>query len=274
MSASIKLSTIYSSLPSAEKKVADFILADPENAARLVITEIAERANVSIPSVTRLAKKLGYGNFMDFRVALANSSSVLSSSRFEPILSTDTDEQLVKKLMIGHLRAIESTLDALDGVKIAEIAEKINNCHRIVWFAVDNSSLLASGVSEMFCRMGVDSLTVKPACVMANYAKKLGVGDIAFAITKTGKTLRTLEGLRIAKSNGATTVLMTNLAGSPGEKLADYFICTSRLDELYRVCGYETSTSMQAVLETLVTLLAKKRGYGSRSEFISMVTAK
>lgn len=274
MSARMKLSSVYATLPTAEKKVADFILADPDAAAHLVINDIAHRANVSIPSVTRLARKLGYSSFMDFRVALANGGNTVTSDKYEPILSSDTDEQLIKKLMIGQIRAIEATLESLDNDKLAEIAEKIQSCRRVVWFAVDNSCMLASGISELLCRMGIDSIAIKPACVMANYAKKLGVGDFAFAITRTGKTLHTLEGLRIAKTNGATTALMSNLANSPGEKLADYFICTSRLDELYRVCGYETSTSMQAVLETLVTLIAKKRGFGSRSEFISMVTAK
>ena len=274
MSARVKLSSVYSTLPSAEKRVADFILADPEAAAHLVINDIAERANVSIPSVTRLARKLGYSSFMDFRVALANGGSSVSSEKYEPILSTDTDEQLVKKLMVGQIRAVEATLESLDCSKLAEIADKLNTCRRVVWFAVDNSCLLASGMSELLCRMGIDSIAIKPPCVMANYAKKLGKDDVAFAITRTGKTLHTLEGLRIAKNNGATAVLMTNLANSPGEKLTDYFICTSRLDELYRVCGFETSSSMQAVLETLITLIAKKRGFGSRSEFISMVTAK
>lgn len=274
MSARIKLNSVYTTLPAAEKKVADFILSDPETAAHLVINEIAEKANVSIPSVTRLARKLGYSSFMDFRVALANSGTGIAYDKYEPILSTDSDEQLIKKLMVGHIRAIEATLESLDHVKLAELAQKLNDCRRIVWFAVDNSCMLVSAVSELLSRMGMDSIVVKPSCVMANFAKKLGNDDVAFAVTRTGKTLHTLEGLRIAKNNGASTALMTNLANSPGEKLADYFICTSRLDELYRICGYETSTSMQAVLETLITLIAKKRGFGSRSEFISMVTAK
>ena len=38
---------------------------------RMVINEIAEAAGVSVPSVTRLARRLGYKGFLDFRVALA-----------------------------------------------------------------------------------------------------------------------------------------------------------------------------------------------------------
>lgn len=274
MSARMKLSSVYATLPTAEKKVADFILADPEAAAHLVINEIAERANVSIPSVTRLARKLGYSSFMDFRVALANSGSGITSEKYEPILTTDTDEQLIKKLMVGHIRAIEATLESLDHSMLAKVANLINSAHRVVWFAVDGSYTLAISTSDILCRMGVDSVAVRPATVMSNYAKRLGNGDVVFAITKTGKTQHTLEGIRTASKVGATTVLMSNLANSPGEKLADYFICTSRLDELYRVYGFETSTSILAVLETLITLIAKKRGFDSRSEFIGMITAR
>ena len=71
MPALMKIRSAYSSLPSAERKVADFILNDPKQASLMVINDIARASNVSVPSVTRLARKLGYDGFMEFRVALA-----------------------------------------------------------------------------------------------------------------------------------------------------------------------------------------------------------
>ena len=59
MPARMKLSSVYSTLPHAEQKVADFILEDPDRAAHMVINEIARCSGVSVPSVTRLARKLG-----------------------------------------------------------------------------------------------------------------------------------------------------------------------------------------------------------------------
>ena len=59
MPANNKIRSAYGTLPSAERKVADFILDDPERAMRMVINEIAEAAGVSVRSVTRLARRLG-----------------------------------------------------------------------------------------------------------------------------------------------------------------------------------------------------------------------
>ena len=71
MPANNKIRSAYVTLPSAERKVADFILDNPDRAMRMVINEIAEAAGVSVPSVTRLARRLGYKGFLDFRVALS-----------------------------------------------------------------------------------------------------------------------------------------------------------------------------------------------------------
>ena len=60
MPANNKIRSAYVTLPSAERKVADFILDNPDRAMRMVINEIAEAAGVSVPSVTRLARRLGY----------------------------------------------------------------------------------------------------------------------------------------------------------------------------------------------------------------------
>ena len=64
MPANNKIRSAYVTLPSAERKVADFILDNPDRAMRMVINEIAEAAGVSVPSVTRLARRLGYKGFL------------------------------------------------------------------------------------------------------------------------------------------------------------------------------------------------------------------
>ena len=91
MPAKMKIRSAYSTLPTAERKVADFILENQARASLMVINEIAEAAGVSVPSVTRLARKLGYNGFLDFRVALASGSSSIESLKSDPIRPTDND---------------------------------------------------------------------------------------------------------------------------------------------------------------------------------------
>lgn len=273
MPARMKLSSVYSTLPPAERKVADFILANPDEAAHMVINEIAHQAGVSVPSVTRLARKLGYSGFMDFRVSLASGTSSINREDSLPISRDDNDEQLTKKIMIGHMSAIESTLRVLDYSKFSGLADLIFEAKRIVWFGIGNAIEVAAVSSNSLCRLGIDSVVINDRAIMRSYAKFLKPGDIAIAVTRTGKTAKTLEALRTAKASGATTVLITNLVNSPGEPFADYFVCASRQDELYRICGYETCTSICALLETLVTLIIKKRGFDSKAQFLETMTS-
>lgn len=273
MPARMKLSSVCSTLPPAERRVADLILSDPDAASHMVINEIAKAAGVSLPSVTRLAKKLGYDGFMDFRVALASGSSIVNSVGDEPITMEDSDEVFVHKLMLGQMRAIESTLRVMDKAKICELADRIVSANRIVWFGVGGALSVATSINDDFVRMGLDSMIMHEVNSMRIYAKKLGKGDLFFGISRTGMTERTLDCLSIAKAGGAVTAFMTNLANSPAEDMADYFICTSRLDELYRLCGFETNSAQKALLEVISTLIAKKTGNIGKDNFIDLITS-
>lgn len=267
MPARMKLSSVYSTLPPAERKVADFILEDPDRAAHMVINEIAHCAGVSVPSVTRLARKLGYAGFMEFRVSLASGTSSVDRIGVHAISASDTDEEVMQKLLIGHMTAIESTLKVLDLKSISSLAEKVLGCGRVIWFAVGSCVQLAANVSDGLCRLGLDSIVISNRNIMKCYAACAKEGDLVFAITRTGRTQLTLDCLKTAKECGAETVLITNLVNSPGEPYADHFICTSRQDELYRFCGYETGTSICALLESFMILVERKKGRCSHDHY-------
>lgn len=273
MPARMKLSSVYSTLPPAERKVADFILANPDEAAHMVINEIAQRAGVSVPSVTRLARKLGYGGFMDFRVSLASGSSAVKRESSLPIAPEDSDSELISKLMIGHMNALESTLKVLDTVRLSELANLMIAKKRIVWFGVGASLGLADGVSTALCKMGIDSIVVRNRDVMETYAARLDPDCVAVFITKTGRTASTLRSLKIAKEAGAVTAFITNLVNSTGENNADYFFCTSRQDDLYRICGYETGTAICALLEALMIIIGRRKRLDSDMSFSGSMNA-
>ena len=274
MPARMKLSSVYSTLPPAERKVADFILANPDEAAHMVINEIAHHSGVSVPSVTRLARKLGYSGFMDFRVSLASGTSSVRSESMQPITREDPDSLLIQKLMMGHITAIESTLRVLDTEKFSKLSDSIISCKRVVWFGVGACARLAESVSDILCRLDIDSVVIGERALLRTYSRRMGEGDLAIGLTRTGKTQRTLDALRTAKENGAETALITNLVNSSGEQFADYFFSVSRQDELFRISGYETFTSICSLLETLLTLVERKRGFDSRAHFLELMTSQ
>ena len=204
---------------------------------------------------------------MEFRVSLASGSSSIDRMGVHAINDADSDEEVMQKLMIGHMTAIESTLKVMDLGEISALADKVLKCRRVIWFAVGSCVQLAANVSDGLCRIGVDSVVISNRGIMKSYASCVKEDDLVFAITRTGRTQLTLDCLMTAKENGAETVLITNLVNSPGEAYADHFICASRQDELYRFCGYETGTSICALLESFLILIERKSGLCSREHY-------
>ncbi len=266
-----KLNSIHATLPPAERKVADFILSDPDRAMHMTISELASSASVSLPSVTRLARKLGYSGFSDFKVALASGSANVAKGGAQLLRNDDSDEVFIHKLMLGQLRAIESTLLTLDKSKLCSLAEAISKARRIVFFSsVDNLDVLY-GINQTLLHMGLDSAIMNDPACMINYASFLREGDVFFGFSRTGLTQRTLECLRAAKECGAATAFMSNLINSTASKIADYFFCTSRLEEIYRYCGLETNGSGKALMEVLTLLIARKLGKIHNGEHIDLL---
>src|SRR5450830_690715 len=63
------------SLAPAEQRVAKLVLSDPRAFANLPISELADRAHVSKPTVVRFCRSVGYDGLSDFKLKLAGSVS-------------------------------------------------------------------------------------------------------------------------------------------------------------------------------------------------------
>ena len=60
-------------LPPAEQRVAKLVLADARIFANLPVSELAERSQVSKPTVIRFCRSVGYDGLADFKLKLAGA---------------------------------------------------------------------------------------------------------------------------------------------------------------------------------------------------------
>ena len=96
-----KISAAYYELTAAEKKTADFIMANRGQSQYLSIAELAEYSGVAEATVSRFCRRLGYKGFNAFRLALANASYSLTPEAgllSGPVESGDSIEQMCQKL--------------------------------------------------------------------------------------------------------------------------------------------------------------------------------
>ena len=64
----------YDELSRAERKVADFLIDNPDDILPLYITELADRCGASEATIVRFAKKLGFDGYQQLKIAVAKES--------------------------------------------------------------------------------------------------------------------------------------------------------------------------------------------------------
>jgi len=85
-------------LRKSEKKVAGCVLADPEEVVRSSITQLAEKAGTSEPTVIRFCRRLGLGGYLELRLNLARD---LPSAQyiFENVTDRDSLAEIASKIL-------------------------------------------------------------------------------------------------------------------------------------------------------------------------------
>src|SRR5665647_806416 len=105
-----KINTTYSQFRNSEKRIADFIMMNPDQIIYTSIAHLAKQCNVSDTSVIRFCKAMGYNGFQDFKINLTISLAPLSKQIHEDISFTDPTTEMINKVMNSDMQAIKDTL--------------------------------------------------------------------------------------------------------------------------------------------------------------------
>jgi len=133
-----RIKTLYPEMTGSEKDIADYILNNPEEIYNLKIDTIANRLSISLPTVFRFAKKLGFKGFKDFKIELIKEMALglnISVGNIEEGDLRKTTENIFK-VMAGN---IEETLDLLDYSNLEKAIESLHNARRTFFFGVSSS---------------------------------------------------------------------------------------------------------------------------------------
>ena len=224
----------------------------------MVINEIADSAGVSVPSVTRLARKLGYKGFLEFRVALASGAALSAEThKLSPVEDTDSDEEVVEKVYLASIRALEDTYRALDRERICELARAIATADRVFICGGGGSTLLAQDAAFQLNALGVQAVPIISQTVLNMYKPRFCETDVFIGLSRAGRNKLLTEAVRQAKRQGSTCVFMSNYVNAQGAQTADYFFCTSRLDDMKKILGTESNSAMIALMNLILLLVAR-----------------
>ena len=142
---------------SAERRVAQAIVDDPEDVMRSNVKALSARAGVSEPTVIRFVRKLGSAGFSEFKIALAQEMAIervfSQTERFE---TEDTAHRLIERVSRAAARSITDIAAALSDVQVATVARHIAAAHRVYCLGVGGgSAIMALEAEDRFFRAGI-----------------------------------------------------------------------------------------------------------------------
>ena len=88
----------YDMLSKVSKKVADYILSNPEAAIYMTVLQLAETCGVSEASVVRFCKSIGYTGFNEMKISLASESDLGTRVIMEDMSPSDTEAMILEKV--------------------------------------------------------------------------------------------------------------------------------------------------------------------------------
>ena len=124
----------------AEAEVAKIVLEDPFFAGRASIAELAERAGVSQPSVTRFCRALGCDSVRDFKFKLAQNLAVGTNYLKQPERLDDDVAHLAQRVIGCILDGIALARDQLDHQAVRQAIEIIAEARRLDIYGVGGAS--------------------------------------------------------------------------------------------------------------------------------------
>lgn len=219
----IALSDAEGKLSALEKRLAASVLADVNFATNASITEIAERAGVSPPTVTRFCRRLGCNSFSDFKVQLARSIYV-GLRYLKPESVTSNAVEVAEDIVTKAQNALFEMHRGLDLAAVEAAVRLLSQADMIYAFGSGgNSSMIVNELQNRLFRFGLRISASNDHGMSLMLAAAAQPGTVVFGSSFTGRNLELVRCFGLLRNRGIPTIALTQ-SGSPVAEAADVVI--------------------------------------------------
>ena len=246
-------------LNKAERKVAEVILHDPQQATRFSIAALAQAAAVSEPTVNRFCRSFGANGYPELKMQLAQSLASGAAYVSRAVSADDGPEAYTRKIFGSTIASLDSACQSLDPQHVSRAVDLLIQARQIHFFGLGASASVALDAQHKFFRFNLAVSAHSDVLMQRMIASVAHTGDLFVIISYTGRTRELVEVARLARENGASVLGLT-AAGSPLAK-ASTLSLDIPLPEDTDIYMPMTSRIIQlTVLDVLATGVTLRRG--------------
>jgi DNA-binding MurR/RpiR family transcriptional regulator len=202
----------------SDRRIAATVLEDPDFVTHASIDQVAARAGVSEPTVTRFCRSVGCAGMRDFKVRLAQALAV-SGRYLRPIdLGAGGEHHVPATIAAMATEAIDLACRSVDHADLARAAELIAAARMVrAYGSGGSSSMAATELESRLFRLGIPVAACADGEMQRMTACVADVSTVVVAFSISGMVRPVIDAVAIARLYGARTIALT----SPGSPLAE-----------------------------------------------------
>ncbi|WP_221296289.1 transcriptional regulator HexR [Microbulbifer hydrolyticus] len=243
----------------SERKVAEYILANPGEIIHMRIVDLATEAQVSEPTVVRFCRAVGCSGFQEFKLNLAQQ--LASSPSFGQIAVTETDTiaEYKRKVFDSTVDTLLNVRDKIDGRALEAAVAAIAASKRVEFFGFGASGAVAADAQHKFFRLQMATAAHSDHHMQSMSAMSMQPGDVVVAISQSGRTSSLLRSMEMAKQQGAT-VIGLGPSGSPMTRQASIPLEVDVEEDIELYTPLSSRIAHLVVIDVLAIGVAQRKG--------------
>ncbi len=242
-----KIESLIGSFSPSELRIAQYVLRHPRKVLESTIENLARECDVSKASVVRFYQSLGFQGYKAFLINIAQELGAVIPETEEDINFQGDVAHLAKSVFEMNMRAIQSTLEALDFAQVERAIDVMAQARRIEFYGTGSSNAVAMDAYYKFLRIGLAGNFDSNPHIHAISASLLTEEDVCCGLSYSGSTADVIEAMAIARQAGAKVIGITNFGDMPIAEVSDILL-TIKVDENLFKGGVAASRCAQIAL--------------------------
>ena len=208
----------YYQLTATERRVADYVLAQPEQVKFMSITQLADECGTADATISRFCRSLKLKGFNAFKIELARH--VTPPAPLE-VIDIDTPAGRIQDVGKQAVEAITQTVELVDPRQVQRAVEMIEDANRVICIGSGGSVIMATTFAHLFSAVTGKFQAISDSHMQMSAVATMSSRDILILFSYSGATNAGLQLLELARSRGIRTILVTRFNKSPAASMAD-----------------------------------------------------
>ncbi|MBQ8305088.1 MAG: MurR/RpiR family transcriptional regulator [Blautia sp.] len=229
-SCTLRLEAILPELKPAERRVASYILDEPQDVLNSTIQELAVKTETSYATVTRLIARIGLKGFKELKKLLYEDtlhSHSLDTLDVLSIVQGTSAKDICQEIYELFSEILRESYNLVNADVLEQAADLLLHARTVCFVGTGLSALCAHYAYNQMMRIGINCIFDEDCTNYKIRTSLLEKEDVLFAVSSSGRSMNILECAKIAQENEVPVISLSDYAISPLTQLSTVTLFTT-----------------------------------------------